>query len=50
MRAIDGDVLLDKVIEQYCKDCDKRKAIKSGNGKLSMKSVTLLVERVEWEM
>lgn len=30
MRLIDADVLLDKAIEQYCKDCDKRKGIKSG--------------------
>ena len=30
MKLIDADALLDKVIERYCKDCDKRKAIKSG--------------------
>ena len=30
MRLIDADALLDEVIERYCKDCDRRKGIKSG--------------------
>lgn len=34
MRPIDADSLMDDVMERYCKDCDKRKGIKSGKWKI----------------
>lgn len=30
MRLIDANALMDDVMKRYCKDCDKRKGIKSG--------------------
>ena len=34
MRPIDADALMDDVMERYCKDCDKRKGIKSGKWRI----------------
>ncbi len=34
MRLIDADALMDDVMERYCKDCDKRKGIKSGKWRI----------------
>lgn len=30
MRLIDGDALIDDLMERYCKECNKRKGIKNG--------------------
>lgn len=34
MRLIDADALIDKAIERYCENCDKRKGIKNGKWKI----------------
>ena len=34
MRPIDADALIDKSIELYCKDCDRRKGIKNGKWRI----------------
>ena len=34
MRLIDADALIDNSIELYCKDCDRRKGIKSGEWRI----------------
>lgn len=34
MRLIDADALMDDVMKRYCKDCDKRKGIKSGKRRI----------------
>lgn len=34
MRLIDADALMDDVMKRYCKDCDKRKGIKSGKWRI----------------
>lgn len=34
MRLIDADALIDKSIELYCKDCDRRKGIKNGKWRI----------------
>lgn len=34
MRLIDADALINDVMDRYCKDCDKRKGIKSGKWKI----------------
>ena len=33
-RMVDADALMDDVMERYCKDCDKRKGIKSGKWRI----------------
>lgn len=34
MRLIDADALIDDLMERYCKECDKRKGIKSGERRI----------------
>ena len=34
MRLIDADALINDAMDRYCKDCDKRKGIKSGKWKI----------------
>ena len=34
MRLIDADALTDKALEQFCKDCDRRKGIKRGKWRI----------------
>lgn len=34
MRLIDADALIDDAMDRYCKDCDKRKGIKSGKWRI----------------
>lgn len=34
MRLIDADELIDDLMERYCKECDRRKGIKSGKWRI----------------
>lgn len=34
MRLIDADALIDEAMDRYCKECDKRKRIKSGKWRI----------------